>query len=197
MARLLSVVSVLLGLLGLAAAYLVWTDYQGELRRISSELAQMKVSVQLLAQRPVATEPGTAEPAPVEDADAKAIEDLTTRIAALEEAAKAPAMASTAPASADDTTVLAALPPAESEAAPEEGDCIPQGTRFVLTPGDGFKVCGATASLTLQEVGEGIAEIAGVGPLTQGTTGKLNGSSCSVALLSTMVDGFAEVRVSC
>lgn len=197
MARLLSVVSVLLGLLGLVAAYLVWTDYQGELRRISSELAQMKVSVQLLAQRPVVTEPSAAEPASVENADARAIEELATRIAALEEAAKAPVVASTAPVSADDTTALAALPPAEGEAAPEEGDCIPQGTRFVLTPGDGFKICGVTASLTLNEVGEGVADFAGVGPVMQGSMGKLNGSACSVSLLSSMVDGFAEIRVTC
>lgn len=196
MSRVLSVLSLLLALAGLGAAYLVWTDYQGELRRVSSELAQMKVSVQLLAQRPVATQASAPEPAAADDANARTIQDLSTRVAALEEAAKAPAVASTAPVS-EDATALAALPPAEGAAEPESGDCIPQGTRFVLTPGDAFKICGVTASLTLDEVGEGVAEIAGVGPLLQGSMGKLNGSTCTVALLSTMVDGFAEIRVSC
>ena len=189
MMRILTALAIAFGLVALAGSYYVWSDNRGEYRRISSELAQMKVSLQLLGQRaPVAQ----ASAAP-DNASAAQIADLKNRLAILEGVWRNPSPAPASTGLPPLTTGAASTPPGGATT-----DCIPLGTRFLLTPNDTYPVCETQETLTLVGVAPGVISLEGIGDVGEGGIVKLGATNCRVVVLSAMADGgFAEVRVSC
>jgi hypothetical protein len=185
MIRILGALAIVLGLAAMAGSYWVWTDYKNEFRRMSSELAAMKVSLALVAQRP----PSASFAAPADAGSADQIADLKNRLAILEGVWRNPS-----PGNSQPTPQPGATPPGAGPVT----DCIPAGTRFLLTPNDTYPVCQTHESLTLLSVAEGEVVLDKLGPVPQGGIVKLGASNCSVSVLSALPDGgFAEVRVSC
>jgi hypothetical protein len=187
MIRILGALAIVLGLAAMAGSYWVWTDYKNEFRRMSSELAAMKVSLALVAQRP----PSASFAAPVDASSADQIADLKNRLAILEGVWRNPSSGISQPT---PTPAPGGQPPGDGP----KTDCIPAGTRFLLTPNDTYPVCQTHETLTLLSVAEGEVVLDKFGPVPQGGIIKLGASNCSVSVLSALADGgFAEVRVSC
>ena len=87
--------------------------------------------------------------------------------------------------------------PASSSASGPVADCIPGGTRFVGKPGDSFAICKTAVVVKIAAVSDGMATIAGVGPIEAGSFGDIPGKGCSVMVFSADVTGFADLRVTC
>jgi hypothetical protein len=76
-------------------------------------------------------------------------------------------------------------------------DCIPSGTRFVGKPGDSFAICKTDVVIKIAAVADGVATIAGAGPIASGSFGDIPGKGCSVMVFSADATGFADLRVTC
>jgi len=200
MTRFLGVLAIVLGLVAIAGSYGLWSDYRGEFRRMSSELAEMKVSLQLLNQRAAApASAAAAAAAPASDSQADQIADLKNRIAILENVWRNPPAGGV---NGQGSVPLSDTANATGGGTPPGGgpttDCIPLGTRFLLTPNDTYAVCQTKESLTLLTAGNGTALLQDLGTLAEGGIAKLGATNCRVSLLSVITDGgFAEVRVTC
>lgn len=199
MTRFLGLLAIVLGLVAIAGSYGLWNDYRGEFRRMSSELAEMKVSLQLLTQRaPAPASAPAAAAAPASDGQADQIADLKNRIAILENVWRNPPAGGvngqgSVPLSDTANALGGGTPPGGPTT-----DCIPLGTRFLLTPNDTYPVCQTKENLTLLTAGNGTALLQDLGTLAEGGIAKLGATNCRVSLLSVITDGgFAEVRVTC
>lgn len=188
---LLTSVVALVGLAALATSTWVYTEMQREMLRISTEMAQLRLSLDLYAQRgavPVSTE---AVPA----GDASAIDALENRLAILEQNWRdGPAAPAAAPA--------AALPGIGGPTASTEsdGDCLPAGMRLLVASGDSYQVCGTEAVIDVMNVSNGYISLTDGTTVPSGSSVPLNGTACSIAVTSggdEATTGFAEIRVTC
>jgi hypothetical protein len=195
MDRVLSLLAAIVGLVALGASILVYTSGAAERHQFATEIAQLKASISLLGP----PQPASARtPADFNDGTVEGLLALQTRVAALETAARAPAVVETA-----DTQQVAALTPETTLAAGGSAvgdgptkDCIPVGTRFMATPGDSFPICKTRLVLKVPAIFDGVANIGGIGDVAEGATVEF-GKGCTLALLSANSAGFAEMRVSC
>lgn len=187
---LLSFVAGLVAVGAIAAAAWVYADTQRDLRRLSTEMAQIRVSLELFNQQ-LAT-PGTAA-APAGDA----LLDLGNRLAILEESWRNQSAAAPAPGTLPPLPGSAAAPAA---AAASGDDCMPPGTRFLVTGGDNYPICGSGAEVNISAVEAGYVALADGTTIPNGGNALLRGTTCTVAVVSSGADGmtgYAELRVSC
>lgn len=185
-ARLFVFVVGLVAVAAIAAAAWVYAETQRDMRRLSSDIAQIKLSLELFGRQQASAGPA---PASVPTAEAGALEDLENRLAILEESWRQGA----ANPAATQTTETAST-------AGAAGDCVPQDTRFLVTAGDNYPVCGTQSAIEIEEVGENAVVFAGSDPIVVGGSLALEGTSCIVAVLSANADGmsgYGEVRVAC
>ena len=190
LANILSFVVGLVGIAALGATAWVYAETQREVVRISTDIAQIRVSLDLYGQRSGA--------APVA-AGGDSLLDLSNRLAILEQSWRG-AASTEAPAAAPST--LPALP---GEAAPtgavaSGGDCLPTGTRFMVSAGDSYAVCGTTGSVEIAGVDDGFITLGDGTVIAQGGTVGLPGTQCMVGLMPSDgggISGFAEIRVVC
>jgi hypothetical protein len=122
----LSLLVGLVGIAALAASAWVYASTQRDILRLSTEMAQLRLSLDLYMQQ------GGGAAAASTGGDM--LLDLSNRLAILEENWRGgPASAAPVPASTP-----AALPatPATGEAGATGGDCLPPGTRFMVAAGD-------------------------------------------------------------
>lgn len=185
--RLWSGVVTLVGLAALATSGWVYTEMQREMRRVSTELAQLRLSLDLYAQRSAA--PASAEPAL--EGEGAALTALENRLAILEQnwrdGAAPPA---------------AALPPIGGPTASTEsdGDCLPAGMRLLVASGDSYQVCGTEAFIDVMNVSNGYISLTDGTTVPSGASVPLNGTACKIAVTSSgdeATTGFAEIRVTC
>ncbi len=185
-ARLFVFVVGLVGVAAIAAAGWAYTETQRDMRRISSEIAQIKLSLELFGRQQASS--GQA-PAAAPAADTGALEAIENRLAILEENwRQAPAPDAPAASATGSSSTLAA-----------SGDCMPLDTRFLVTAGDNYPVCGTDSAVEIEEVGENAVVFAGSDPIVVGGSLALEGT-CVAAVLSANADGmsgYGEVRVSC
>ncbi|UJW83950.1 hypothetical protein [Devosia sp. SL43] len=188
-----SILSFVVGLVGVAAlgaTAWVYTETQREIVRMSTDIAQIRLSLELYGQRAT----GAARTAPGADG----LLDLSNRLAILEQSWRGATPTNPAPAS-----VLPALP---GETAPATGavatggDCLPTGTRFMVSAGDSYAVCGTTGSVAIAGVDDGFITLGDGTVIAQGGTVGLPGTQCMVGLMPSDgggISGFAEIRVTC
>lgn len=187
----LNLLSIAVGVVGLAAlgvSLWVYADTQRELKRVSTDIAQIRVSLELFGKH--RSGGGTAA------VDATSLADIANRLALLEANQRLGGNASTAPA---------ALPAIAGDSAPTEaaangGDCLPSGMRFMVSAGDNYPVCGSTGSVAIAAVDAGYITLGDGTVIAQGATVGLPGTKCMVGLLPSEGDaitGFAEIRVTC
>lgn len=189
-ANLLGLVAGLVGVAGIAASAWVYSETQRDIGRISTDIAQIKLSLELFGKQHATTAP---PPAATPD---PALADLANRLSALEENWRSGATAAAAPA---------ALPPITDTAAtgavvPQGGDCLPTGTRFMVAAGDVYPVCGTPAKVEIGAVDDGFITLADGTVIAQGGTIGLPASQCMIGVVPAdggAVSGFAEIKVTC
>ena len=177
----LSVVVGLVGVSALAASAWVYGETRRETLRLSTDMAQMRLSLELFARQqsaPSAT-------------DSASLSDLSNRLAILEanwRDAPPPAAVSTAAAAA------------ATPAAASDGDCLPTGTRFLVSAGDSYPVCGVAGTVEIGAVDNGFLTLGDGTVIAAGGNIGLPGTACMIGVVSAGADGmpgFAEIRVTC
>lgn len=178
-AHALGVVACLVALAALASSAWLYASTQRDLVRVATEIAQLRLSLDLYAQRT----PG-AEPDP-------SLLDLANRLAILEQNWRdAPVAPTTLPAS------TSATPPAGTSGE----DCLPTGTRFMVAAGDSYPVCGSVAVVSIGAVDDGFITLADGTVVAQGGNIAMPGTGCMLGVVPSdggSLSGFAEIRVTC
>jgi hypothetical protein len=193
MDRVLMVVSALISLAALCIVAYFEAGDRREFQRIAQDIAEVRVSLQLFAQRSAPSGGGGTS-----SVDREEFLNLSNRLAVLEQNlrggggsnAAAPSPFEASPGSSTATTAPTT----------DAGDCMPQTTRFLVTTGDVYPICGADADMTVAAVGPSDVVLqGGGGPIPAGASGVLPGTTCIVSVLDAgdALGGYAEVRVAC
>ena len=190
--RLIPFLAAMVGLVALAGAVVVQANVTAQTDAVRAELAATRQAMDAVVQRTehLSTRLDAAGE-PASDGTAEALLALQDRMVKLEEAAQAAPLATPAPlttGSQADRPIDPNLPTA---------DCIPQGTRFMVTMDSENPICQSKMIITAAAItGEMVALDNGV-TLVLGTPSPLPGGDCTASLLSTDAAGFAELRVDC
>lgn len=186
LSNVLSFVVGMVGIAAIAASAWIYSDTQREIMRLSTDIAQLRVSMELFG-RQQGTPSGT---------DTSTLTDLANRLAILEESWRngpVAAPAATLPA-------LPAATPATPATTAEGGDCLPSGTRFMVAAGDRYPVCGTGAVVEIGSVDDGFISLADGTVIAQGGNIALPNSSCMIGVVPSdgaAISGYAEIRVTC
>lgn len=190
--KLIPFLAAMVGLVALAGAVVVQSTVTTQNEAIRAELASARQAMEMVVQRTenLSTRlDAVGEPAG--DGTAEALLALQERMVKLEQAAQAPPLATPAPPGATQAAgrpIDPTLPTA---------DCIPQGTRFMVTMDSDNPICQSRVVITAAAIsGEMVALDNGV-TLVLGTPSPLPGGACTASLISTDAAGFAELRVDC
>lgn len=170
--------AVLLAMSALAFAGWIYAEGQREILRLSTELAQLRVSLDLYIRN------GSGE--------AVDLTAMTDRLAALEQRV-----------SGEDVPMPAAPTPATPEttsAADANADCLPEGMRLLVAAGDSYPICEQSAVVSVSFVDNGYITLDDGTSVASGGTMPLPGSACTLAVTSggdEGLTGYAEIRVTC
>ena len=173
----------LIAVIAIAAAAWVYSDTQRDLNRVATDIAQIRLSLQLFGQQ----RPGDMA-LPASDR----LQDLSNRLAILEQNWRGQA--------ATTGTATPPAAPAATATAGAQTDCIPQGTRFLVASGDSYPICGTSAVVAVTEVGASYVTFTDGLIITAGGNAILTGTKCTLAVVSSGADGmtgYAELRVGC
>jgi hypothetical protein len=185
LANVLSFVVGLVGIASLGASAWVYSDTQREIVRLSTDIAQLRLSMELFGRQQ-----GTPT-----NTDKAALTDLGNRLAILEQSWRSGPAATPAPA-------LPATPATDPAAAPAaaDGDCLPTGTRFMVAAGDRYAVCGTGAVVEIGSVDDGFISLSDGTVIAQGGNIALPNSACMIGVVPSdgaAISGYAEIRVTC
>lgn len=167
--------AILFGFAAFAFSGWIYSRGQEEIMRLSTELAELRVSLDLY----IRNGGGSGE----------TLADLQARLATLENASAS----ATVPLPAATTT-------ATPQATAESGDCLPAGMRLLVAAGDTYPICGQSAAVNVSFVDNGYITLADGTSVASGGTMPLPGSACMIAVTSggdEGLTGYAEIRVSC
>ncbi|WDR04691.1 hypothetical protein PSQ90_10175 [Devosia rhodophyticola] len=171
----------LVGLTAIIACVWVYTDTRREVLRLATEVAQLRLSLDLYVQQ----KPGTAAVNP------DAMLNLQNRLAILEDSWRnqsSPVPAITAPAAVATGTATA------------QDDCMPQATKFLVSSGDSYPLCNTTGVISVLTVSPDRVSFTDGTVIPAGGNGLLSGTNCRITVLSSEADGlsgYAELRASC
>lgn len=188
-ATVLGFVAGLVGVAAIAASAWLYTETQRDMAGLASDIAQIKLSLELLNQQ----QPESAV------AGGENLQDLANRLAILEQSWRGSLFGP------NETNIPSAppaafSPPPAAVAPPTSGDCLPTGTRFMVAAGDVYPVCGTPAKVEIGAVDDGFISLADGTVIAQGGTVGLPASQCMIAVLPSeggAISGFAEIRVTC
>jgi hypothetical protein len=76
-------------------------------------------------------------------------------------------------------------------------DCIPLGTRFMVTPNETYPLCQSKQQVKVGMITGETVEVIGAGTIVETGFGAIAGSTCTVMVFSADAAGFAEMRVTC
>lgn len=185
---LLGFVAGLVGVAALGASAWVYTETQRDVGRLATDIAQIKLSLELFNRQHSNAQAPTAS-------DAAALTELSNRIGLLEENWRSGAInaqSTLPPLSPSGTAGVAPVP--------TDGDCLPTGTRFMVAAGDVYPVCGTTAKVEIGGVDNGFITLSDGTVIAQGATVGLPASQCMIAVVPSeggAISGFAEIRLTC
>ncbi len=190
LANILSFVVGLVGIAAIGAAAWVYVETQRDIARISTDIAQFRLSLELYGQRNLAGDTATGSDG--------GLLDLSNRIAILEQNWRNSIVA---PGDAtDQATPTTGFTPPPAQPVASDGDCLPTGTRFLVTSGDSYPVCGIAGSVEIGGVDNGFLSLADGTIIASGGNIGLPGTACMIGVVSAGEDGmtgFAEIRVTC
>lgn len=189
--RLIPFLAAIVGLVALAGAVAVQLNTDAKTKAVTEAMAALRTSVDELGKR------AEAAPAPVDDGTAAGLLALQDRMVKLEgewteQKAAAAAAPAVVPGAADAGTQTAEIDPNLPTS-----DCIPLGTRFMVTPGESYPICQSKAVIKTGLITADTVTIDGVGQVVETGFGTIAGTNCTVMVFSTDEAGFAEMRVTC
>jgi outer membrane murein-binding lipoprotein Lpp len=179
----------------------VYLDQQNRARmaELSGQVAALKSAVDALPVTMKGSAP-LAAPAPQpNDGTIEALLALQKRIAALEAAGVDP-QTTGAIAPVSEASATGPAPEMVGKTQLADGptkNCIPIGTRFLATAGDSYPICRTTAVVKIKDVTmEGVLLSSGKMVLA-GETGPVGFGTCALNVVTTDMDGFADLKVTC
>jgi len=184
-----SIAAAVIALISLGGTAWLYAETQREIKRVSTDIAQIRLSLELFGQQQA-----SAGSAAIDTSSADELQALANRLA-LVEANQASAISA--------ATSLPALPVGDAAgggAVATGDDCLPVGTRFMMAAGDSYPVCGTTGTVAIAAVDNGYVTLSDGTIIAQGGTVGLPGTQCMLGVMPSESDGlsgFAEVRVSC
>lgn len=182
----LPAVALVISLGALAAAGTFYFEGQRTYRKLSADIAQVKVSLTLLTQRAGA------------GGESETIQAIQNRLAVLEENWRNPQTAAPSPTPEAPAQSFSVAPSADQGATGPSTDCIPAGTAFVMTEADSYAICGTKVVIAFASISQDAAVLDNGIALAKGLASPLPDSSCKVSLVSADAEtGFAELRVTC
>jgi outer membrane murein-binding lipoprotein Lpp len=189
--RIIPFLAAIVGLVALAGAVAVQLSTEAKTAMVSAAVAELRASVDALGKR------ADTLPAPASDGTAEgllALQDRMTRLEGEWGAQKQALAAAPAEAPAADAPATAT---AEVDPNLPTTDCIPLGTRFMVTPNETYPLCQSKAVVKTGAITADTVFIDGPGSVVETGFGSLPGTSCTVMVFSADEAGFAEVRVTC
>jgi hypothetical protein len=198
MDRVVPFLAALVGLVALAGAVVVQATGDARHERLSAELTDLRLAVDLLAQRTdLMASSDTVEGAP-DDGTAEALLALQARIDALEtELAKRPAVAVASTETTGAFSASADGTAAEIDPSWPTEDCIPLGTRFVASTGDSLAICQTPVVVKVSAITDDNVMVEDTGVISETAFKPIPGTNCRLTVLDADGAGFAELRVSC
>lgn len=196
--RVIPFLAAFVGLIALAGAVTAQMSAEARTQAVSTEIASVKASIDTL----VANTASVPAPAAADDGTAEGLLALQDRMNALEAdwqsqkelvASLPPAQAAVDPAApATDQPVQAAIDPNLPTT-----DCIPLGTRFMVTPNETYPLCQSKQKVQVGMITGDTVDVVGAGTIVETGFGAMAGSNCTVMVFSADAAGFAEMRVTC
>lgn len=189
--RIIPFLAAIVGLVALAGSVLVQMHGTAERARLAEEMAQLRMSMEQLAQQTgelaAGADDGTAE-------GLLALQDRMDRVEAeWQSMAQAEAEAADAgPAAVPGDNAARTIDPSW----PTE-DCIPTGTRFMARAGEPIPICQTPVVINVSAITDDTVLVDGAGTIVENGFGALAGTDCSVTAFSADIQGFAELRVNC
>ena len=166
-------------LFGIAAfAFSGWIYSQGrqEILRLSTELAELRVSLELYTRN---------------GGESGSLAALEGRLSEIEDSM---AGTSVPPPTATATPATSAF------SSDQDQDCLPVGTRLLVASGDNYSVCDQPGTVEVSVVDNGYITLSDGTSVPSGGSMPLPGSPCMIAVTSggdEGLTGYAEIRVSC
>jgi hypothetical protein len=182
----LSIASMVVAIGVAGAAATLHIANQNEIMRLSTELAQLRVSLDLYAR-------GSNS-----NTGSEQLTALSERLSALE--ATSVSQQPSAPAL---PAIAAPTEPSETAtptASTNRDDCLPAGMRLLVTTGDSYPICDQPASIEVSLVDSGYITLVDGTIVPSGVAVPLPNSSCTVSVTSSGdegLTGYAEIRVTC
>lgn len=183
----LGFVAGLVGVAALGASGWVYSQTQRDIVRLSTDIAQIRLSLELFGQQQRAVVPAQEDDA--------ALTDLSNRLAVLEQNWRETPAEPAAPALPEIDA-----PVATGAAAAAGGDCLPTGTRFLVSAGDRYPICGSEGIVEIGSVDNGFMTLSNGTVIAAGGNIALPNSACMIGVVSAGdggMTGFAEIRVTC
>ena len=169
----LGTLGLLAGLTALGGTAWLYQQSQREVLRLSTELAQLRVSLDLYARNATAS----AAPAP---ATTQAEPTATTALP-------------------DIAPEVTPSPPAQTATSSGE-DCLPAGMRLLVAAGDSYPICDQPITIDVGAVDNGYVMLADGTTIPSGGSLPLVGTQCTIGVTSSGdegLTGYAEIRVTC
>lgn len=189
--RLLLFTTAVVGLIALIATMVVQYETQQRFQAISIEMDNIRVNIDRAAtEAREARADAELAAAPIDDGSIDAILALQERIEALESSPRASAAPPSTALTGEQQALAAGLE------GPSE-DCIPLGTRFMAQTGDTIAICYTPVEVRVTNITGDTATVNNAGTVVENGISPIQGTPCSVMLLSADLEGFAELRVSC
>lgn len=191
--RLIPFLAAIVGLVALAGAVAVQLNTDAKTKAVTEAVVALRASVDELGKRAEAA----AAVAPVDDGTAAGLLALQDRMVKIEGEWMALQTAAAAAPAALPGAVEASAETAEIDPNLPTSDCIPLGTRFMVTPGESYPICQSKAVVKTGAITADTVSIEGIGQVVETGFGSLAGTSCTVMVFSADESGFAEMRVTC
>lgn len=195
--RVIPFLAAFVGLIALAGAVTAQLSAEARTQAVATEIAAMRSSIDALAQ-------GTAAlPAPAaDDGTAEGLLALQDRMARLEidwQAQKDLALTLPTLPAVDPAAAPADVPAQAAAIDPDlpTTDCIPLGTRFMVTPNETYPLCQSREQVQVGMITADTVDVIGAGTIVETGFGALAGTTCTIMVFSADAAGFAEMRVSC
>lgn len=195
--RLIPFLAALVALVAIAGMVAVELNSRAARAELAREVADLKAALGQGA--PAGSAAATVPPEVTAQLSA-----LTERLTGLEADLKTLETASaSAPAATPGLATLPApvAPEAQSAAVIDPSlptkDCIPLGTRFIVTPGESYPMCQSTAVVKVGVITSDTVDVQGAGSIVRTGFATLAGTKCTVMVFSADAAGFGELRVTC
>ena len=192
--RLIPFLAAVVGLVALAGAVVVQLNTDAKTKVVTDAVVALQASVDALGERADAL----AMPA-ADDGTAAGLLALQDRMAKLERDWTAQQTAAAAAPAVPGSLAPGDVPAATAEIDPSLPtiDCIPLGTRFMVTPNESYPICQSKAVVKTGMITADTVSIDGIGQVVETGFGSLAGTTCTVMVFSADDAGFAEMRVTC